>query len=308
MLREHRRPPFFVDQEHVIRLAPGALHARSACRHPRRGEPAGGGPLAEKPPDVGRRDVPLDEIAIDNRLWQDAAAAGTCWRALTTSRSSTRRFRAEKPLLARWSTHSPQQPQWGDMYTITSCARGCFTCRITATAVAETTMVKAIPGQRNPDALLLIRVFDNCAVSLTSCRLPIEPLFEDAYFLLLLRDDFLRQLAQLRILPVLQLNPRHIDSGLVMRNHVGRKVAVGVAAEAHMLLLVVHFLHRALVGRRRGCARSSRAVRLWSGVLHAGHGAVHLRPAALGRLIFCSSRRGGKNDGNKHRQRSPQAA
>ena len=71
--------------------------------------------------------------------------------------------------------------------------------------------------------------------------------------LLLLRgDDVLRQFTQLRILAVLQFDLRHVDRALVVRDHAGDEVLVGIArvGDRHALVHLRHRIAIALGGRR----------------------------------------------------------
>src|SRR5207248_35454 len=73
----------------------------------------------------------------------------------------------------------------------------------------------------------------------------------DFDFLLLLDDDRLSKPTQNGIAPELQLSLGHIDRTLVMRNHHGSKVSIGVAAmsDRHSLAHAIHRVSHHLAER-----------------------------------------------------------
>jgi hypothetical protein len=92
--------------------------------------------------------------------------------------------------------------------------------------------------------LLLARAAAGRRDSLSRAGLVLfQPKSHQLNFRLLVRDDLLRQPAHLRILPIHQLGPGHVDSSLVVRKHQSDKINVAIARVLYRRHGNMHFLH-----------------------------------------------------------------
>ena len=82
----------------------------------------------------------------------------------------------------------------------------------------------------------------------------LQPHLHDVDLLFLGDDDFLGQPAQRRVLPVQQVRLGHVDGALVVRDHHGGEIVIGIAGHGrghHVVVHLRHALHHRLPEVRR---------------------------------------------------------